>query len=121
MNVLMVDVGGTNLKVMVSHDGEVHKMPSGQTLTASEMVQGVLGLSADLEFDRVSLGIPGLVEHGKPALEPGNLGGGWVDFDYSKAFGRPFVVSTTRRCKPWEITTAAVFFFLASVLVLELR
>jgi polyphosphate glucokinase len=89
MNVLMVDVGGTNVKVMVSHDGEVRKMPSGQTLTASEMVHGVLGLTADWDFDRVSLGIPGLVEHGKPALEPSNLGGGWVDFDYSEAFGRP--------------------------------
>jgi polyphosphate glucokinase len=61
----------------------------GQTLTASEMVRGVLGLTADLEFDRVSLGFPGLIEHGKPILEPGNLGNGWVNFDYSQAFGRP--------------------------------
>jgi predicted NBD/HSP70 family sugar kinase len=89
MNILMVDVGGTNVKVMASHEGEMRRMPSGQTLTASEMVRGVLGLTADLEFDRVSLGFPGLVEHGKPVLEPGNLGNGWVDFDYSQAFGKP--------------------------------
>jgi polyphosphate glucokinase len=68
---------------------EMRRMPSGQTLTASEMVRGVLGLTADLEFDRVSLGFPGLIEHGKPILEPGNLGNGWVNFDYSQAFGKP--------------------------------
>jgi polyphosphate glucokinase len=89
MNVLMVDIGGTNVKVMASHNGEMRRMPSGQVLTASEMVRGVLALTADLEFDRVSLGLPCLVEHGKPALEPSNLGNGWVGFDYSQAFGKP--------------------------------
>ena len=64
-------------------------MPSGEKLTASEMVRGVLELASDLEFDRISLGFPGLVEHGKPVLEPHNLGDGWVDFDYAKAFGKP--------------------------------
>jgi polyphosphate glucokinase len=85
----MVDVGGTNVKLMTSYEGEVRTMPSGESLTASEMVRGVLELTADLEFGRVSLGFPGLIEHGKPAREPGNLGNGWVDFDYSQAFGRP--------------------------------
>jgi polyphosphate glucokinase len=89
MKTLMVDVGGTNVKVMVSYDGEVRKMPSGLKFTASEMVLGVLRLTGDLEFDRVSLGFPGLVEDGKPALEPSNLGGGWVGFDYSQAFCKP--------------------------------
>lgn len=89
MNVLMVDVGGTNVKVMASYEGKMRTMSSGEKLTASEMVHGVLGIASDLEFDRVSLGFPGLVEQGKPVLEPGNLGDGWVDFDYSDAFGRP--------------------------------
>jgi predicted NBD/HSP70 family sugar kinase len=53
------------------------------------MVRGVLELASDLEFHRVSLGFPGLVEHGKPVLEPPNLGDGWVDFDFAKAFGEP--------------------------------
>jgi polyphosphate glucokinase len=89
MKVLMVDVGGTNVKMMVSYEGEVRTMPSGQSLTASEMVRGVLELTADLEFDRVSLGLPGLIERGKPVVEPGKLGNGWVGFDYSQAFGSP--------------------------------
>ena len=89
MNVLMVDVGGTNVKVIARHDGEMRKMPSGKTLTASEMVGGVLELATGMEFDRVSLGYPGLVENGEPALEPGNLGVGWVGFDYWRACGKP--------------------------------
>jgi polyphosphate glucokinase len=89
MNVLMVDVGGTNVKVMACYEGEMRRMPSGEKLTASEMVRGVLELASDLEFDRISLGFPGLVEHGKPVLEPPNLGDGWVDFDFAKAFGKP--------------------------------
>ena len=89
MNVLMVDVGGTNVKVMACYQGEMRKMPSGEKLTASEMVRGVLELASGLELDRISLGFPGLVEHGKPVLEPHNLGDGWVDFDYAKAFGKP--------------------------------
>ena len=53
MKLLMVDVGGTNVKMMTSYEGEVRTMPSGQSLTASEMVRGVLELTADLQFDRV--------------------------------------------------------------------
>jgi polyphosphate glucokinase len=89
MNVLMVDVGGTNVKVLASNEGEIRRMPSGESLTASEMVRGVLELTADLKFDKISLGVPGLVRYGKPVLEPSNLGDGWVDFDYSRAFGKP--------------------------------
>jgi polyphosphate glucokinase len=51
--------------------------------------RGVLALVFDLEFDRISLGYPGLVENGEPALEPPNLGEGWVGFDFSQAFGKP--------------------------------
>ena len=60
MNVLMVDVGGTNVKVMARHDGEMRKVPSGKTLTASEMVRAVLELAKGMEFDRISLGYPAL-------------------------------------------------------------
>ena len=58
MNVLMVDVGGTNVKVMVSYDDQLRRFPSGDRLTANEMVRGVLELSAGLDFDRISLGFP---------------------------------------------------------------
>jgi polyphosphate glucokinase len=89
MNVLMIDVGGTNVKIMASYEGEMRKMPSGEKLSASEMVRGVIELASGLEYDRISLGYPGLVHSGMPVREPNNLGSGWVGLDYSKAFGKP--------------------------------
>lgn len=89
MKVLMVDVGGTSVKVMASAHGDFRKFPSGQQLSAEEMVKGVLAAAADLEFEAVTLGFPGLVRNGQPARDPLNLGGGWVGFDYEKAFKKP--------------------------------
>ena len=59
MNVLMVDVGGTNVKVMVSYDDQLRRFPSGERFTANEMVRGVLEISEGLDFDRISLGFRG--------------------------------------------------------------
>jgi predicted NBD/HSP70 family sugar kinase len=89
MKVLMLDVGGSNVKIKASHDGETRKIPSGPELTAAQMVQAVRGVTADWEYDRISLGYPGLLRHGRPSREPLNLGPGWLDFDYERAFGVP--------------------------------
>lgn len=88
-SVLMIDVGGSNVKLMISEDGEMRKIPSGQELSAEEMVKRATDLTKDWNFDRISIGFPGLIRSGKPVREPLNLGGGWLDFDYAKAFGRP--------------------------------
>jgi polyphosphate glucokinase len=89
MNVLMIDVGGTNVKLMASgHEGR-RKVRSGKTLTATQMAKEVLKATEDWEYEAISLGFPGLVSDGRPAKEPVNLGGGWVNFDYKKAFGKP--------------------------------
>ena len=89
MNVLMVDIGGSNVKMMVSGNEEMRKLPSGRSLTAREMVDGVKAITADWHYDVISLGFPGLVENGKLVREPLNLSGGWLRFDFAKAFGRP--------------------------------
>ncbi|CAN5723898.1 ROK family protein [soil metagenome] len=89
MSVLMIDVGGSNAKLMISENSEMRKIPSGQHLSAEEMVKRALDLASDWEFDRISIGFPGLIQEGKPFREPLNLGGGWVDFDYARKFGRP--------------------------------
>lgn len=89
MKVLMIDVGGTNVKLMATgHEGR-RKVASGSKLTAAQMVREVLKATEDWEFEAISLGYPSLVSDGKPAREPLNLGGGWLHFDYEKAFKRP--------------------------------
>jgi predicted NBD/HSP70 family sugar kinase len=88
-SILVIDVGGTNVKVRVSGQKEPVKIPSGPKMTASKMVQEVLAASRDWKYDAVSIGYPGPVIHGHPLSEPHNLGGGWVGFDFKKAFKRP--------------------------------
>jgi len=89
MKVLMIDVGGTNVKLMASgHEGR-RKVPSGPKLTPSRMVREVLKATEDWEYEAISLGYPSPVVDGKPAREPLNLGGGWLKFDFEKAFKRP--------------------------------
>lgn len=87
--VLAVDVGGTNVKIRTSEDEEIRKHPSGPELSARAMVEAVLGMAGDWKYDVVSVGFPGPVVNGAPALEPRNLGHGWVDFDFDAAFGKP--------------------------------
>lgn len=89
MKVLMIDVGGTNVKMMASGHEGFRKFPSGRSLTAAKMVKGVIEATADWEYEAVSLGFPGLVREGKIARNPLNLSGGWMDFDFEKALKRP--------------------------------
>src|SRR6516162_7280938 len=92
MNVLVVDVGGTHVKILASGQKESHELPSGPALTAEQMVCGVKELAGDWKYDAVSIGYPGPVLHGRPVAEPHNLGPGWVGFDYRAAFGCPVKV-----------------------------
>jgi predicted NBD/HSP70 family sugar kinase len=87
--VLVIDVGGTNVKVMATGQKEPIKIPSGRRMTAAAMVKGVKAATAGWKYDAVSIGYPGPVIHGRIAAEPKNLGKGWIGFDFAKAFGRP--------------------------------
>ena len=89
MTVLVIDVGGTNLKVSVGGSGDVIKIPSGPDMTAARMAEQVQTALAGRSYDLVSIGYPGPVVNGRPASEPHNLGAGWMRFDYAKAFGKP--------------------------------
>ncbi len=88
-NILVIDVGGTNVKILATGQKEPVKIPSGPKMTAKEMVKLVRAAASDWNYSRVSIGYPGPVVHGHPLSEPHNLGGGWVGFDFRKAFGRP--------------------------------
>ena len=87
--VLVIDIGGTNVKLLATGEKEPRKFPSGPTMTASKMVQLVKAATKDWEFDCVSIGYPGPIINEHPLREPHNLGGGWMRFDFRKAFGRP--------------------------------
>lgn len=89
MKVLMIDVGGTNVKLMASGHEGFRKVPSGKKLTAARMVKEVLKALEDWEYEAVTIGFPGLVADGKPVREPLNLGGGWLKYDFKKAFKAP--------------------------------
>jgi len=89
MNVLAIDVGGTNVKILATGQQERRKFPSGPKLTAKAMVDGVKKLAADWKYDAVSIGYPGPVINGRPVAEPHNLAPGWVAFNFERAFGCP--------------------------------
>jgi polyphosphate glucokinase len=89
LKVLVVDVGGNNVKVLASGEKVARKIPSGPALTARRMVSAVKRATADWRYDAVSIGFPGPVRDGHPVKEPVNLGRGWVRFDYARAFGKP--------------------------------
>jgi polyphosphate glucokinase len=89
MKVLAVDVGGTHVKVLATGKTEARRFPSGPKMTAKQMVSGVKELTRDWKYDAVAIGYPGPVLGGRPAVEPRNLGRGWVGFNFKAAFGRP--------------------------------
>ena len=89
MNVLVIDIGGTWVKVLASGQTEPRKIASGPGFTPDRLVGDVKKAAADWKYDVVSIGYPGPVLNGRPLREPWNLGTGWVGFDYPGAFGCP--------------------------------
>jgi polyphosphate glucokinase len=87
MKVLVVDIGGTNVKILATGQEESRKFPSGPTMTPASMVAGVRKLAAEWKYQVVSIGYPGPVRHDRIVSEPHNLAAGWVGFDYQTAFG----------------------------------
>jgi polyphosphate glucokinase len=89
LKVLVVDVGGTHIKVLATGQTEPREFPSGPTMTPKRMVAGVKKLTADWDYEVVSMGYPGPVLRNRPVADPHNLGAGWMGVDFEKAFGRP--------------------------------
>ena len=91
-NVLVIDIGGTHVKAFLTGEGVKRETVSGPTLTPKKMVSAVRKLTADWNYDAVSVGYPGLVAHNRPVADPWNLGKGWVGFSFEAAFKRPVKV-----------------------------
>src|SRR4051812_49995559 len=92
MSVLVIDIGGTNVKLLATGQDTPRNYPSGPGLTPEQMVGGVVQAAAGWGYEAVSVGYPGPVLRGRPVSDPVNLGRGWVGFDFAAAFGRPVKV-----------------------------
>ncbi len=89
MHVLVVDVGGTHVKILATGQNAAREFPSGPTLTAEQMVADVKKLTADWTYDAVAIGYPGPVLNNRPLTDPWNLGRGWRGYDFEAAFQCP--------------------------------
>ena len=89
MKVLVVDVGGTHVKVLASGQKESRQFDSGPALVPKRMVLGTQKIADGWKYDVVSIGYPGPVLRNRPVAEPHNLGRGRVGFDFEAAFGHP--------------------------------
>jgi len=88
-NPLAIDIGGTRVKLRIPGVPEKRAFESGPTLTPGQMVEGVKSLTADWDFDSVTIGLPAPIRNNHPARQPANLGPGWMEFDYDDDFGLP--------------------------------
>jgi polyphosphate glucokinase len=92
MDVLVVDVGGTHVKILATRHSDKREFASGPKMTAEQMVSGVRQLADGWSYDVVSIGYPGPVLHDRPVADPKNLGPGWMGFDFKTGFGRPIKI-----------------------------
>jgi polyphosphate glucokinase len=112
VKVLVVDVGGTTVKVLATGQKEPRTLPSGPEMRPQQMVSGVKKLASDWEYDVVSIGYPGLVLKGKPADEPHNLGRAWVGFNFKSAFRCPVKIINDAAMQALGSYTSGLMLFL---------
>jgi polyphosphate glucokinase len=89
MKILVVDIGGTHIKLLATGQKTKLEFPSGPAMTPQKMVAGIKLAAAGWKYDAVAMGYPGPVVHDHPVADPHNLGPGWVGFNFHKAFGKP--------------------------------
>ena len=87
-NVLVVDIGGTHVKLMISQR-ETRKFDSGMKLSPKELVSQIRQNSSGWKFDAVSLGFPSVVAKGRIVKDPKHLAPGWVGWNFNKSLGKP--------------------------------
>jgi polyphosphate glucokinase len=88
-HVLVVDIGGTHVKLRVDNHGPVGEFASGPKMTPGRMMRKIRKLMRGVRYDAVSIGYPGVVMHGRIVANPHNLANGWLGYDFSRAFGKP--------------------------------
>ncbi len=82
---LAVDIGGSGIKVMVLDEtgnplSDRSRLKTPQPAKPQPVIETIITLAQEQEYDRVAVGFPGVVQHGivKTAV---NLDPDWIDFD----------------------------------------
>jgi len=88
-SILVIDIGGTNIKIIASGAEKRKKISSHSKMSPQEMVDEVIEASKEWEYEVISIGCPCAIQDGEILKEPVNLGKGWIGFDFAKAFGKP--------------------------------
>ena len=65
MRILVIDVGGTHVKLLATGHQQRVEFPSGPKMTPAKMVAAVRAATAGWKYDAVSIGYPGAVVHGR--------------------------------------------------------
>lgn len=86
--ILVVDVGGTGVKLMISRR-QKRKFASGPRMGPKQMMSELKEVVDGWKFDAVSIGFPSPVRNGRILKDPKHLGKGWIGFNFRKAFGKP--------------------------------
>ena len=86
--ILVVDVGGTHVKLMISRR-QKRKFDSGTKFNPKQLVAEIKEMTADWDFDAVSLGFPSTVNSGRITKDPKHLAKGWVGWNAQQSLGKP--------------------------------
>jgi polyphosphate glucokinase len=89
MNVLVIDIGGTKVKMLATGEEAPRKFESGPTMAPKDLVMQAKKLANGWIYEAISIGYPGVVHHNRIVSEPHNLARGWVGFDFEAVFGQP--------------------------------
>jgi polyphosphate glucokinase len=111
-NVLVIDIGGTNVKLLMTGQTSTTKFASGSELTPQEMVAGVKQATADWDYSFIAMGFPAPVVRGRILHEPVNLGRGWTGFDFAQAFGKPVRIANDATMQAIGSYTEGRMFFI---------
>ncbi|MDD2676488.1 MAG: ROK family protein [Methylacidiphilaceae bacterium] len=110
--VLVIDIGGRNVKLLATGQKEPRKIPSGPAFTPQDLVARLPTALAGWSFEAISIGFPGPVAGGRPAAEPRNLGSGWLGFDFAQALGTPVKLVNDAAMQAWGSYTGGRMLFL---------
>ena len=110
--VLVIDVGGSNIKLFATGMKERIKIPSGSKMSPKKMIKAVKEVTKDWDYDHISIGIPCAVKNGRAVKEAANLGSGWKNFDLEGAFPQPVKVINDATMQALGCYRSGVMLFL---------